>query len=210
MQQDRSGWIVGIGFLLFILVMYLWSSYNSIFERRVSYIYHPGTDQIYRVEMAPSLNRYRPWEPFIPFHSLYYGNPDGGEYVGKLQSVVAEAEADRRLLEEDFDAWNAKQLKELEVLLKESKGRDLEFWDIDYFIRRDVTPKQLLPNSMSELKEYLDDEPSSLLAVDAVVSKWTVKGKRPEIKILEGALLIRGRAASKITRWGYNALLTMP
>lgn len=202
MQQDRSRWIVGIGFLLFIVALYSWNSYSSIFERRVSYLYHPNTDRIYKIEMAPSLSRYEPWEPFIPFHSLYYGVPDGGEYVGKLQSLLTEVEADRRLLREDLDAWSAKQRKELELLVKESKDQDFEYFDIEYHIRRDVTPKQFIPNSMSVLHENLEDEPSSLLAVDAVISKWRLKGKRAEIEILEGALLVRGQAAYKLSEIG--------
>lgn len=200
MQKSRTGLIVGVGFLLFLLGVYLWGSYSSIFVRQVGYIYHPGTDRIYKLDMAPSLSRFKQWEPFIPFHSLNYGEPKGGEYLGKLQTVLSEIEAERRLMREDSNAWIEKQNKEAKSYMKEVNAGDFELWDIDFYWRRDIEPKELLPKSIPGLAEYLDDKPAGLSVVDAVVSKWTLKGKRPELEILEGALLTRGRAAHKLLK----------
>jgi hypothetical protein len=71
-----------------------------------------------------------------------------------------------------------------------------------YFVRLDIAPETLLPDSMSDLRKYSKDRPSNLLAVDAIVSRWTMTGKRPLLELLEGALLIQGRAAYEVTDRG--------
>jgi len=203
MSQDRSRTIlIGIGFIIFVLILYCWSSYNSIFDRRVAYIYHPSSDRIFKIEQAPSLYRYKKWEPFIPFHSLFYGGIDGAHYIGALKNVLAEVQADRRLIKENPEAWGKKQRFKMETLIQEAKDGDIEFWDIKYFVRLDIAPETLLPDSMSDLRKYSKDRPSNLLSVDAIVSRWTMTGKRPVLELLEGALLIQGRAAYEVSDRG--------
>lgn len=209
MQKDRSGWILGIGIFLFFLGGYFWNSYTDIFERRTAYLYHPDSDRLYAVAMAPSLNQYKRWEPFVPFSSLFYTDPDGGQYLGKLQQILSEVEADRKLSLEDFDAWMEKHQREIEMILnelgdnlKEGGGYDLVFWYVEYYPRHDIEVRELLPSQLKGLQSYSNDELPDLVAVDAVVVRRTIRGGKPEmevldpeVEVLEKTLLIRGRAA---------------
>lgn len=203
MSQDRRRTIlIGIGFITVILFLYCWSSYNSIFDRRVAYIYHPSSDRIFKIELAPSLYKYKKWEPFIPFHSFFYGEIDGSHYIGTLQDVLAEVQSDRRLLKENPDAWFKKKRLEMETLVQEAKDNELKFWDIKYFVRLDIAPETLLPDSMSVLRKYSKDRPSNFLSVDVIVSRRSMTEKRPVLELLEGALLIRDRAAYEVSDMG--------
>ena len=114
MTRTESNWVSALAILAVVAFFYAWSVYDSFFEMRMGYVYDPGTDRIFRIELRPSINRYDKWGPLIPFKSIYFGEVGGVEYIGKLKHALKEIEHDRRLLEEDVDAWSDKQKQKIE------------------------------------------------------------------------------------------------
>ncbi len=87
MLKDRNDWFTVIFLLFFVAILYAFNSYDDLFSRRLAYLYDPASDDVYSVQMAPSLDMYRKWETFVPFKPLRYIKPDGAEYIGKLERV---------------------------------------------------------------------------------------------------------------------------
>jgi len=149
----------------------------------------------------------KPWEPFIPFHSLYYGEPVYTENLGTLTDYLNVLEADRKLFTENVDAWKDKNFKDLDNSLLDFESGSKVMWNLKYFIRIDLNKEQMIPISLPILRNYLNDEPANLLAVDAVLSESTFNDSKHGLSILEGALLIKGRASheiSKLEQIGYE------
>ncbi|MBN4058286.1 hypothetical protein JYT78_00320 [bacterium AH-315-I20] len=209
MSQDRSGWIIGGMFLAFFTVLYLVSAYDDIYDRRVAYLFDPETDDVFMIEMAPSLNRYKKWEVFIPFKSLHYVDPDGAEYIGKLHNVIAEFKADMELLTNDIDAWSEKQDKEMEQLISNDSydAFSLEFWDIEYYPQPIQNATSYMSNTLTNILKSHDIEEKDILVVDAVIAKSKISDNRETdkpamIRIVRKALLFKDKAAYVLSEQG--------
>lgn len=209
MNQDRSGWLVGGLFLAFFMALYLVSAYDDIYDRRVAYLFDPESDDVFMIEMAPSLNRYKKWETFIPFKSLHYVDPDGAEYIGKLHNEISEFKADMELLKNDIEAWREKQDQEIEKLTSNisQDGFSLEYWDIEYYPRPVQDAKSYMSETLASILRSHDIEENDVLLVDAVISKSKISDNRESdkpvtIKIVRKALLFKGMAAYALSEQG--------
>lgn len=61
MNGNRNQWGISALIVALFLGMYGLSCYTSIYDRRISYLYDPISDDIYSVELAPSLSKYWKW-----------------------------------------------------------------------------------------------------------------------------------------------------
>jgi len=151
------------------------------------------------------------WDPFIPFKDLHYSEPVRVDYLGYLQELMREVREDRRLAEEDFDAWMEKMDEELEEdINKYGDGASiLENWDVEYGVLEVEFPAERLPKFLKIFMAKHNVGHPNVFAVDAVVvkSKYDLDGSRqdlrPSFSILHDALLIKGVAAYQIYK---NAL----
>ena len=209
MNQDRSGWIIGGVFLTFFIVLYFASAYDDIYDRRIAYLFDPESDDVFIIEMAPSLNKYKEWETFIPFKSLHYVDPDGAEYIGKLHNEIAEFKEDMELLINDIDAWKEKQDQKLEKLTSNipQDGFSLEFWDIEYYPRPIQNANSYLSETLASILKNHHIEEKEVLLVDAVITNNKISNNRESdkpatISIVRKALLFKGMAAYALSEQG--------
>tara|TARA_R110001592_G_C13173620_1_gene750073 strand:+ start:2494 stop:3126 length:633 start_codon:yes stop_codon:yes gene_type:complete len=205
MDRDRSGWITLVIISLLFLVLYIESSYSSLFERRPAYLYEPHSDDIYYLELAPWTSPNIKWKVFNPFYSIQYTEPDAGEYLGKLSELIEKIERDKKLLKEDFDAWFQNRGVSFELGKKLANGTvEMEYWEFDYFVRFDEQPNESFLEILSPVLGDFDNNKSKLLLVDAVAVKNVSNLDKPElnkphiIKILKSAILLKGQVANQL------------
>lgn len=210
MNQNRSGWLIGGLFIVFFVALYLISAYNDIFERRRAYLYDPESDDVYLIELAPSLNKYRKWDVFIPFKSLNYTEPDDAKYVGKLHSEIAKFQADMNLLKKEPEAWSAKHDREMEKLISglDRKPVEFEFWDVKYFSLPIQDASPYMSETLLQMFKSRKIKSTDILVVDAVVALRIVTiqsnstDNSASLRIIRKALLFKGFAADVLSERG--------
>jgi hypothetical protein len=210
MNQDRSGWIIGGLVIAFLVALYLISAYDDIFERRIAYLFDPESDDVYVIELAPKLSKYHKWEVFFPFKSLHYTEPDGAEYIGKLHSKIADFQANLDLLKNDPVAWNQKQDRENENLIRDLSREtvELEFLDVEYFPRPIQDASVYISETLAQVFKSREIKSNEILVVDAVIARRTVAiqstsmDKPASLSIVRKALLFQGSAAYVLSELG--------
>lgn len=185
-------WIAAI-----LTVLYAHSVYISFFARQLGYVYDPGTDRLFEINLTPSISTCDKWTPLIPFKRCFLGEVDDVEYRGKLQ----ELEADRNLMKENPKAWLENQDRKIDMLLSGSSAQKSEFLNIDYFRTRAIPVSKLLPERLSPLKDSTTDQSPDVITTDVVIAHITFNGKPVEIEVVRNAVLIRGRAARRFSTW---------
>ena len=178
----------------FIAALYAASVYNSFFDTRVGYIYDPATDRLFRVELTRSINTCDKWTPLTPFKNCFFGDIGRVEYQGKLKAV----EQRYSLMKQNPKAWLENQKKEIDALLAGTSGNEFAFWNITYYRTKQASVAELLPKILYPLKDSTTDQNPDVVAIDAVITRDSLKADPVEIEVVRKALLIRGRAASKI------------
>jgi len=178
----------------FIAALYAVSVYNSFFDTRVGYIYDPATDRLFQVELTRSINRCDKWTPLTPFKNCFFGDIGRVEYQGKLKAI----EERYSLMKQNPKAWLENKQKEIDALLAGTSGTEFAFWNITYYRTMQAPVSELLPKILHSLKDSTTDQTPDLVAIDAVIARDGVKADPVEIEVVRKALLIRGRAASKI------------
>lgn len=210
MKRDYSRLVGGVILLLCLLILYVWSAYGDLAKRQHAYLYHPASDEIYSVRLAPIVSEYRKWAPFIPFERLTYSEPDGAEYLGRFQEILEKERLDRQLMEQDFDAWQEKKDQEFDESMKNALAQDstIEFWNIEYSVRNLKKPVELLRDPMRQIVTSNGIREGEILAVDAIVVQ--TKGNlgdleedaRPSFTVLRDALLLKGVPAALLYEEG--------
>jgi hypothetical protein len=117
---------------------------------------------------------------------------------------------DMELLNNDFEAWSAKNEKEFKELLEAPllESDEIEFLDVIYSTRPVKDTQALLPRSLSRTLDQYEVEERDILQVDATVmcSSFPIPPNAIEkpatFRILKGAFLFKGSAASVIYREG--------
>ena len=102
-------WLSSAIILLLIAFVYFLKSYNSIFTSDYAFIYHPESGQLYEVELDVSIDKFNKWQPFIPFVSLYHGDPISANLVGRIDSLIEKKDSyeqmDREQKSEAVSIW---------------------------------------------------------------------------------------------------------
>jgi len=178
----------------FIAAMYAVSVYNSFFDKRVGYVYDPATDRLFQIELTPSINKCDKWTPVTPFKNCFFGEVGRVEYQGKLKAI----EERYNLMKQNPKAWLENQKEEIDALLAGTSGNEFAFWNITYYRTKQAPVSELLPKILHSLKDSTTDQLPDVVAIDAVIARDTSKADPVEIEVVRKALLIRGRAASKI------------
>lgn len=216
MNQKNDKWMLVGLVIAFIGVVYFFSSYGNIFERRLSYLYDTESDDVYTIELAPSLSKDRKWDTFNPFKPFHYTKPDYVEYIGKLHSRIALYKSDINLRNNNPDEWIKKQKRELKTFLSNNSGKvnEIEYWDV-----------LLIPNSVQDAKSRILDplaniispkelKSKNIVVVDAVISHTTLTfnqnfGSKPtnlrtinSFRTIKNALWIKGAAAYELYSQG--------
>jgi len=209
MDQNRNAWIFGCLLVAFLMALYLVSAYDDIYERRIAYLLDPVSDDVFMIEMAPSLNRYKKYAIFIPFKSLAYVEPDGVEYIGKFHNEIAEFKADMDLLKNNIKGWREKQDKEFKKLIS-NISQDcfpLELLDVEYFLRPIQDANSYMSETLANILRGHDIDEKEILVVDAVIFKRVISDNRKSnkpvtIRIIRKALLFKGLAAYVLSEQG--------
>jgi hypothetical protein len=178
----------------FIAALYAVSVYNSFFDTRVGYIYDPATDRLFQIELTRSINKCDKWTPLTPFKNCFFGDVGRVEYQGKLKAV----EERYNLMKQNPKAWLENQQKEIDALLAGNSRTEFASWNITYHRTKQAPVSELLPRILYSLKDSATDQTADVVAIDAVIARDSLKADSVEIEVVRKALLIRGRAASKI------------
>jgi len=178
----------------FIAALYAVSVYNSFFDTRVGYIYDPATDRLFQVELTRSINNCDKWTPLTPFKNCFFGDVARVEYQGKLKAI----EERYSLMKQNPKAWLENQQKEIDALLAGNSRTEFASWNITYHRTKHTPVSELLPKILYSLKDSATDQIPDVVAIDAVIARDSLKADPVEIEVVRKALLIRGRAASKI------------
>jgi hypothetical protein len=220
-MKNKLTWI-SIGVLAFT-ILYLLSTYNSLFERRTAYLFDPETDDVFKIEMAPYLSEYNKWEAFVPFKSLHFTMPDYVRYVGKLHKMLAESKADYDLLSTDIEGWKKKTDQELEDWKKE-KDQELrnmrsdlskksagpmgfELWDVSLFPRKNQNVNAYMTETLRSMFKDQAISTRTIQLVDAAVTnRITYLNNHTEelvsTKVIHCALLFEESAATILAQEG--------
>lgn len=183
---------------LLIIIAYFANSYNSIFATDYGFIYHPESGSLYEVELEKSVDGFEKWNPFIPFKSLFYGQPKSAQFLGEFDSLVKDSDEFNSLSEQEKGERLSDWLNESLDSRFEAFNENLEYLDINFYPRRDVEPEFLLPEQLYDLKVYANKIPAKLLTVDFVLHRWSPMRESNEISIWEKGLYFEGIAARKL------------
>lgn len=182
-------------FALCVVPFYLWSVYDSFFETRIGYIYDLSSDQLYRIELSPSIYPSEQWTSHLnPFSSPHFGEISTVERQGSLTEKIAEW--NKPVDSETFEA-------ELERLWED---HDIESLYAEYWPRWDLDPKSLLPPQWRRLPETLGDFDGEIIPADVVIARylwsrerWSAEPPRPsDLQMLRGVLVLKESAARAV------------
>jgi hypothetical protein len=172
-----------------------------LFDKRVGYIYHSGTDELFEVLIRPSvLNKSEVWNPLAPvlYHEIVSVEP-----LGQFATILAELEVNRRLRTADPEAWQQKLKSQTQLFIAETQrqlGEGFEFTDITFYPRSGLTTERVLPRELQALAVYAKGDVPGLITGDAIVVRWR-KEAPVEERVLNGAVFIRNQdAVQQITR----------
>lgn len=199
-KQENSFWIAAAILAAVFVIAYVVRSYIALADRRVAYLYHPESDEIYILSLAPTVSPYGKWDPFVPFTPLSFSEVDEADYLGHLTILLEQEQADRKLMETDFESWldqsfgdSVRRTEEIENGTWLAASRFVEFAALE-----NVEPLSILPSSVQEIVNRYGYEDRDIRAVDAVVLKpvWATdknsRTSRPSIVILRSSVLITG------------------
>jgi len=163
---------------------------------------------LFQVELKPTFNKRDKWSLLIQFKRPYFGSIGSVTYLGKVTLLFEEIEADNNLRIQDRDAWLKKIQSDTVKLFEDYKSKSMKLWDISFFPRYGLDLSNLIPNQLSFLKKYIDNDIHNVLGADVMVGcrelpsmesristkNYDVYGTTTTELIREG-LLIRDEAA---------------
>jgi len=203
MRNKCIVWLLGLVLFFFISGMYIYNSYNNLFESRTSYLYDPGSDNVYLVELIPYLNEYDKWTFLNPFQSLDHTLPIYAEYLGKLNSILSEHQRDTELLGNDIDAWREKTSQFIDSIKSDllNDKRLYEYWYIEYYILPEADYSDYMSITLDNIFSNYAIVQNEIIIVDAVVTNTVVKkngkyDRSRSIEIIRGAILFKEKAAN--------------
>ena len=202
MTKSESNWLSVLIILVAVSFFYALTVYNSFFEYRFGYVYDPGTDRVFKIELRPSLNYYDKWSRLNPFNTTYFGEVDTVSYIGKLQSTLIEIEEDRKLMINDHESWSVKFQGGIDKIFSDEKEYAFESWSLEYFPRWDVDVNKLLPEKIAIFKKHISGRRPDIFIVDIVIAHSTEKKKMADIEIVRKAVFFRGKAAHELWEMG--------
>ena len=198
-----KGILIIISIIFFISIIYVFHSFNAIFDSRTCFIYHPKTERIYKLDLSFYPSFYEVWEPLL-LDQPVYNEPVGGRYLGKLSNVLDEIAAEKKLLRKNNGTWRKKLMNETEKFLNKLENKNLTFYDFQYYIKKENINQNELENS-TKLLDLVNYNRSDFKIIDVVINKWkrklNAKVDREILersKILKNALLIQGYAAHNL------------
>jgi hypothetical protein len=186
-----------------IIAAYLLLTYNSLFQRRVGFIYHPETDFLLKLYLKPEVHKWSKWKYLIPF-----ANPDGyriaaaqwvGEF-GELKSAQEKMETIRTQAKEMIEDPAKMQdvVKQITSDLSPEKLKEAfsEALFVEIYHYAKVITADVFPHKGGRFEFLLKAPSKELEKVDAVI---TVLGlEEPRVKnvfVLHGGVLITGNTA---------------
>lgn len=183
---------------LLAIIVYFANSYNSIFVTDYGFIYHPESGRLYEVELERSVDGFEKWKPFIPFRSLFYGQPKSAQFLGEFDSLVKDSDEFNSLTEKEKGERVSDWLYESLDSRFEAFNEDPEYLDINFYPRLDIKPESLLPKQLYDLEVYANEVPAKLLTVDFVLRRWSPMFETNEISIWQKGLYFESIAAYKL------------
>jgi len=204
MAKTEKYWITILVVILIFGFFYCKNVYDSLFEVRPGFIYHPLTDRLFFVELKPSIDMNDKWSPLIPFRSpgFVFWDIWWSNYLGKLKPLLKKNEADKKLKKNNPDAWKQKWHKEAKkeekIFSDKLKSKDLDYWTIKYFLRWDFNRFKILPDNVSSLKTFGENTPPDFFLADVMVVHWNLTGQLIESELIREVIFFRGRAAFEL------------
>jgi hypothetical protein len=186
-----------------IIAAHLLLTYNSLFQRRVGFIYHPDTDFLLKIYLKPEVHKWSKWKYLIPFVNPDSYRISSAQWVGeftKLESVRDKMDAIRTQVKEIIADSKKMQdvLKQIKPDLSPEKLKKAfsEALCVEIYHYAKIVTPDVFPHK-GGVFEFLSNAPSKdLTKVDAVI---TVLGlEEPRVKdviVLHGAVLITGDTA---------------
>lgn len=199
----------GLGWVLaFLAGLYLISVYNSFFEQTLAFVYEPGSDRLFELQLSPNFSHCDKWTPLVPFNSCFFGEVASVEFRGKLHEVLRKREADDLLLRENPKAWSKEHEAEINRMVAGLGGEE-EFFNISYFARHLTQVPSIIPKGLAVLHEFVEKKSNDVFAADIVISRSTLQVDSTEFEIVRNALFIRGRAAQKVSSMTLSSFETV-
>lgn len=209
--SSREGLVGCLAVMLFLVLGYLGSVFNTFFESAHGYVYRPATDELYRIEFTHSPLPLERWRYFVPTFAPRPMEPEFVEYLGIRGELEKEWADQKRLLLEDPDEFFRLQNRELEKIKEslaripsrtiEERMRDHVSSSADLWWRSDINPRDMLPASWSSLGDFADSSDRLLRAADLIIVKRRY-GSSVEVEIAHEVLVVEGNAAQRLAALG--------
>lgn len=193
-----------------LLTFYGAERYTTLTREEIAYVYHPETDNVYTVVFGTVPDRLFKKQLLIPFQTPSQ-EIKVAEEAGSMRAYLREKAARDTLFSlgrrgapdlsgyAEWLRWAGSAVDSVRVF-----GYRWDFPDLAWAPRRDLRARDLLPLELMvllpvESAEWFWDE---IYPIDAVVleeryaGSSQAPGARPvDVEVLEGAVMIRGRAA---------------
>ena len=185
-------------------VMYIESSYSSLFETRNQFIYHPKTDTLYAIEVARFPDYRQKWKVFIPFASkiYFYRNIDCVNNLGSLSKLDHEIDRRKKLMRENPKEALAEEKREFDKFFEETDNqkwfeeqlKEADSWELQdamLSIRSDVDAKQLIPASWKPVLNELEEYRRKYMVADFIISTNKLDNNTPYTRRPKGTEFLR-------------------